>query len=1335
MASASSQHESREAPVTMAAGAVYAHGQQQPERQPARPSSTSQLPPRNRKGILTRQASEHERDDADLSARALVGQSEDDEASRGADSSIIPDKSVTPLTEKATATLPGGKSYGPLQQQQQQARSLSSASGSSGGIASGSSSPASGQSSPLPSTASAVKPNRGTNGNNVGIGGGGISAALQRDASKRNAGPGPSPLSPAGSQLGSTGSQSASSSRSFLPLQSKTSLYRRQASGAGSGGDVSEDGGQSIGGASLDRAKSVSSVSSVTSTSSMEAVPFRAAPLGNVRTGFGGFIRGNVAAASRMAPTSSSSSHARPGWGGEAVDLDDPQGSANWPSVDSEGGPGVPSLQQYQQQQRNATESSGAAGSARARLLPKGPSDEWHYRNAPGLGLSRGGPRSSVPAGDFTTILDTRSLGSNVEQLRRVHGITIEDQPQEQGMGKRKAGIRSKLAKRAGKMGLKPLTNVHVQPQSTSASSSSQSLTLVPPMSSTAASGPSSILARSTSPKPLLDVDNGKVTASSPFVRPSTPGSSSAAMRSSGGAGPSPSMISGPSLPLLAHASRLSPETTFKAAKSYFGESDSMAMMRTSSVTNAPLIVPKHIPGPPGTGPPPSPGIMGAPSSPNNINVRGNSNSSSNMMYGFPVAGSHSPKVSPTSEEEKMVGTSSSSVRNSAEMRAHSPPMPPVRPQARRPNSFGSLTNLFGAVRINQSSSSAQHTPIRSPSPLATSTNGATTTFGQDSREGTLSPFPLITPAQQVRLEAEAGLARPPAEPSGPNPGSSPTPAAVHESSIDDAFLVPGRPHSTSISSTLVTAKPRSSVNAGHRYSSSAGSQTIAAASLSRGSSKRPGLLRAVTSDSLMSKRKSQGSSGPGDEERDLWMQQQQQMSSSPLRSNSKDLQVDQNTGVSAYWSGRPMRSGSTSSSPMSPSSPASAQLRLDIPMARPLLTGSSGEATPLFALSPGERTPSIDERKRTRAMSPERPPTSNGKEATSGFSQPRKAKTSPTMNAAAVPDDDVRKTEMSSPKEKAEDIQTSVAAESTPSVVVWNSEAGSIDQGTTGQPRSNLSAAADETIHEEVSEEERQQQNGSIDAINASAEKGEVKPKRPSLAVTRVKDSDASLPSQAISLASDPDASIRTPVKQPFVVPSLATSTVAATDPEAPASSRLSTIPGVSAPTAPGPTKAAEEPKAKPTRSTRVRSDFEFGDILGEGSYSTVIQAWDLLSIDQKATTAASASVTASSHGTNGQRNTALEAIVGKTSKADVRRAQRLGAKVYAIKVLDKVHILKEKKQKYVNVEKEALSLLIRHPGVITLFWTFQDHDSLCECLFSWHSIQPSFYFHLLTD
>ncbi|SPO23955.1 related to PKH1 - ser/thr protein kinases [Ustilago trichophora] len=122
-------------------------------------------------------------------------------------------------------------------------------------------------------------------------------------------------------------------------------------------------------------------------------------------------------------------------------------------------------------------------------------------------------------------------------------------------------------------------------------------------------------------------------------------------------------------------------------------------------------------------------------------------------------------------------------------------------------------------------------------------------------------------------------------------------------------------------------------------------------------------------------------------------------------------------------------------------------------------------------------------------------------------------------------------------------------------------------------------------------------------------------------------------------------------------------------------------------------------------TASARGPNDFHFGDTLGEGSYSTVIEAWDLLSgpspkepgvVDPNATSAAAA-------------------MVGSDSTRKRRRRIDLtGRKAYAIKVLDKVHILKQGKQKYVGIEKEALSRMIRHPGVVTLFWTFQDRESL---------------------
>ncbi|KAL8906917.1 MAG: hypothetical protein Q9207_001725 [Kuettlingeria erythrocarpa] len=76
---------------------------------------------------------------------------------------------------------------------------------------------------------------------------------------------------------------------------------------------------------------------------------------------------------------------------------------------------------------------------------------------------------------------------------------------------------------------------------------------------------------------------------------------------------------------------------------------------------------------------------------------------------------------------------------------------------------------------------------------------------------------------------------------------------------------------------------------------------------------------------------------------------------------------------------------------------------------------------------------------------------------------------------------------------------------------------------------------------------------------------------------------------------------------------------------------------------------------------------DFAFGRTLGEGSYSTVMAATD-----------------------------------------------RETGKEFAIKVLDKKHIIKERKVKYVNVEKDTLNRLTDHPGVVRLYYTFQDEKSL---------------------
>ncbi|KAJ1781394.1 serine/threonine protein kinase, partial [Coemansia sp. RSA 2399] len=79
-----------------------------------------------------------------------------------------------------------------------------------------------------------------------------------------------------------------------------------------------------------------------------------------------------------------------------------------------------------------------------------------------------------------------------------------------------------------------------------------------------------------------------------------------------------------------------------------------------------------------------------------------------------------------------------------------------------------------------------------------------------------------------------------------------------------------------------------------------------------------------------------------------------------------------------------------------------------------------------------------------------------------------------------------------------------------------------------------------------------------------------------------------------------------------------------------------------------------------------RLVSDFDFGRTLGEGSYSTVVEA-----------------------------------------------TEKTTGRVYAAKILDKRHIIKEKKIKYVNIERDMLQAL-HHPFIVRLHYAFQDPHSL---------------------
>ncbi|KAH7108294.1 kinase-like protein [Auriculariales sp. MPI-PUGE-AT-0066] len=81
------------------------------------------------------------------------------------------------------------------------------------------------------------------------------------------------------------------------------------------------------------------------------------------------------------------------------------------------------------------------------------------------------------------------------------------------------------------------------------------------------------------------------------------------------------------------------------------------------------------------------------------------------------------------------------------------------------------------------------------------------------------------------------------------------------------------------------------------------------------------------------------------------------------------------------------------------------------------------------------------------------------------------------------------------------------------------------------------------------------------------------------------------------------------------------------------------------------------------------TKADFDFGDSLGDGSYSEVVRA---------------------------------------THKAT--------SKLYAIKCISKMHLIRSAKVKYATTERDALALVTQggHKGVIQLFWTFQDSGML---------------------
>jgi len=64
------------------------------------------------------------------------------------------------------------------------------------------------------------------------------------------------------------------------------------------------------------------------------------------------------------------------------------------------------------------------------------------------------------------------------------------------------------------------------------------------------------------------------------------------------------------------------------------------------------------------------------------------------------------------------------------------------------------------------------------------------------------------------------------------------------------------------------------------------------------------------------------------------------------------------------------------------------------------------------------------------------------------------------------------------------------------------------------------------------------------------------------------------------------------------------------------------------------------------------------------------------------------------------------------------VRAKKKDTGTIYALKIMDKKFITKENKTAYVKLERIVLDQL-DHPGIVRLYFTFQDSFSLCK--YSW--------------
>jgi 3-phosphoinositide dependent protein kinase-1 len=114
----------------------------------------------------------------------------------------------------------------------------------------------------------------------------------------------------------------------------------------------------------------------------------------------------------------------------------------------------------------------------------------------------------------------------------------------------------------------------------------------------------------------------------------------------------------------------------------------------------------------------------------------------------------------------------------------------------------------------------------------------------------------------------------------------------------------------------------------------------------------------------------------------------------------------------------------------------------------------------------------------------------------------------------------------------------------------------------------------------------------------------------------------------------------------------------------------------------------------AVPSTALPKPEDFDLGDDLGHGSYSDV----------------------------SNFRLRYSKFLSNLTLKV-VKATYKTTGRVYAAKIINKEKLTRNKKVKYAIIERDALTKLHKngaggHPGIVKLYWTFQDKYNLCKCI-----------------